>query len=270
MNSNIQSRRLKLKRQRKGGEVVLTLTEDANLVQETLEALLNMRILVPTTDGNNSFEGSEAQIDFAEGGLIITMPPQLDTSTPLSGGSQIFSQDGPPSATTLALAGMPATFEAGVTPSVYIDATNNNIWFCTTAGTAATSAWTQINTGGSSTDQLYVITAVNQNTITAGGFTIYKPLELQGGLQNEKIDNVTISYGNYSPDFNTRIATDPNSNSYTQYINPRYTVGQIICARAVSTLVTATFPSGTGYPLRAVQSTFLLEYSPSRNWGGTP
>lgn len=120
------------------------------------------------------------------------------------------------------------------------------------------------DTSGGGTDNLYHISAVNQNTVTAGTNTIYKPLELQGGLTGETIDGELITYSSYDATFNNRLATDPSNNQIIQYITPRYTVGQIITARMVNGAA-FTFPPVTGFP---TSGTFLLEYSPSRQWGG--
>ena len=81
--------------------------------------------------------------------------------------------------------------------------------------------------------------------------TINKPGELQGSLAGETIDGDLISYGSYSDNYNLRVASDSATppNTETQYITPRYTVGQVIIAIEVVYLG-------------------LVEISPSRQWGG--
>lgn len=225
-NSNIQSRRLKLKRQRRGGPVILTLTEDANTVLETIEALLNMRVVVQTTDGQNILDVAEAQIDFAEQGLIVTLPIMLNALNSGTGGNQITGGDGAPNAGTL-----PAgNYVTGVNPSVYIDEENDAIYFCSTPGTAATSQWTQISGGGTLAQRFTTVSVfgdyfVGQSQAGAQS-NIAKPYNLRRSLGSETFDGVTVDY-NWTIDSdgtgNFRTASlQSGASSETQVLIPRY------------------------------------------------
>ena len=254
-NDSLHLRRIKLPRQKKGGPVIFTETWFANLVAQLLESFANLKIVQGTTDGQNILSSIEAQIEHGEFGGTITLPPAFDTTTGVigSGTSQVFGGNGAPSDETLPV----GNYISGVNPNCYVDETNKNLYFCSQAGTQATAVWTLIS-GGTQVQQFKIISiagaSVNgQASNSSTSVVIQKPTELSN-LGGETIDGDNIIYSNYSPDFNSRLATDSGGNSETQFITPRYVVGSEI----VAILFT---PFGGG-------AQAWIEFSPSRQWGG--
>ena len=233
-------------------------SKNVNAVQDIVEAINNLEVVVQQADSaGNIIARVEGKVNLTPRGLTILIPTSLQPSGSGTGGNQITGGAGPPSATTLPA----ANYVSGVNPSCYVDETNDNFYFCSTPGTQATSVWTQISGGGSSS-RIVQITAITGTYITAvdvlnNSFTVYKPFELQN-ITSETIDGTVITYSNYTNSFNDRTAQDTSGNIVTQFITPRYVIGQYI--RATSTLNSFT---GNGYPT----GTFLLEDSPSRQWG---
>ena len=238
--------------QAKGKNTALFLTSYvANLVLDTVRGIRNLKVFVQQTDGTNVLPAKQATVVKTPGGITISIPALIAAST--GSGNQWARGAGAPGAGTL-----PAgSYVAGQNPSFYFDSTNIAFYYCSTAGTQATAAWTNIPIGGSG-NQIQIFTIgplaadITANTIVStSGVGINKPPELSGSLVSEVIDGVTITYSNYSNNFNTRIATDGSGNNYTQYITPRYAVNQ-------------------GGIIAALIGGQWYELSPSRQWGGTP
>lgn len=253
------------------GSTKLLILENVKAVMTAVAQLANLKVNIQQQDSSgNIIQRASATIKRSDSGMTISIPVISTSGGSSSTTAQVFGGNGPPTQTTLSVAGMPNNFVTGINPSIYVDETNDAIYFCSTAGTATTSVWTQLSQGGINSDALYTITAISSNfvTCTVGStstlIAVYKPLELQGGLTGETIDGTAITYSGYGNNFNQRVASD-GTNTETQYITPRYTVGQIITARTVTAGTGGTFPSGTGFPRNGQ---FLLEYSPARQWGG--
>jgi hypothetical protein len=85
-NRTVSFPNLKFPRQGKGGRVIFTQDEFANFASQILQAMRFLRVIVPTTDGTNVLDQTEALVEWAEEGVIITLPPQFNINTPISGG----------------------------------------------------------------------------------------------------------------------------------------------------------------------------------------
>ena len=104
------------------------------------QALVNLRAGIQQTDGQNVTGVVWAKKTISADGLTLMFPP-FTTASSGGSGNQVFGGNGPPSAATL-----PAgNYVSGQNPNCYVDESNNNFWYCSTAGTASTSAWTQIS-----------------------------------------------------------------------------------------------------------------------------
>lgn len=85
------SKSTRLPRQQKGGVPIMLRRSVANLVMDACEALLNLRVLVPQTDGTTIQNPKEADIKRTGLGMTVTLPVAL-LPQPISsgGGTQQF------------------------------------------------------------------------------------------------------------------------------------------------------------------------------------
>lgn len=125
---------------------ILSLFRNARTILSVCEAMLNLRILQKYGDGTNVLPAQEAQVTISDGYLTVILP---SVSQPGGGGSSgmgsgVFGGVGSPSAATLEA----GTYLTVPTPSFYVDTSTGLTWYCSTAGTAATSAWTKTSAGG--------------------------------------------------------------------------------------------------------------------------
>ena len=115
----------------------------------------------------------------------------------------------------------------------YLDTTANALYACTSAGTNATSGWTQISGAGTSApgESVFVITALsNADYLTCrtwdgtnvGGTDIQvaKINRFRTSLSGEIVDGVAIGFSSYAAD-NQRMASD-GVNVEVQLVYPRY------------------------------------------------
>ncbi len=229
-NSTLHARAIKLPRQRKGGPVIFTNTEFANFVSALIESLANMKIIQPTTDGQNILSQLEAQMEHGEFGAIVTMPPAFNTVATITGGGSttIPAGNGPPNAGTL-----PAgNYTAGQFPSFYADTQHQFFYECIQAGDQNSSVWQVI----SNAIQMFITQSVQGDYITAqqtvDGITTFgpniliaKPYNLRRSLTSESFDGTKVFY-NWNVDDGTgnyRVASSPqNQNAETQVLVPRY------------------------------------------------
>jgi hypothetical protein len=105
-------------------------------------ALANLEVICPQSDGQNVNSALKAQVDISELSMRITLPPS--GGGPSSTTSVPFSGSGVPSATTLSS----GSYVAGPTPSLYVDLTGLALWVCTGPGSNSTSTWSQVGVSG--------------------------------------------------------------------------------------------------------------------------
>jgi hypothetical protein len=257
---------LKFPKQVKGGKVIFTQDEFANFAGQILNAVRFMRLIVPTTDGANNLNTTEAQIEWAEEGVIITLPPQFNIQTAISssGGGNVVGGIGPPTAATV-----PAgNYTSGASPSLYVDEENNNIYYCSTAGTQATAEWTEIITAANA--QAFVVQECFGSSVTALMYnfsntfgslvTIAKPYNLRTSVASETFSGNGVTY-DYSIDDGTgnyRVATGPDGFQETQVMIPRYQPNSLDVAKNI---IFAVPCNDTG-----VAGANWLEVKPGRMW----
>jgi len=85
--SDNQKQTRRLPRQQKGGPPLMLSRSIANVVLDMVEAILNLQVTVPVSDGTNTLNSLAAKIDISEKGAVITMPPQQQVGTGGGGGS---------------------------------------------------------------------------------------------------------------------------------------------------------------------------------------
>jgi hypothetical protein len=126
-------------------------------------ALFNLEVIIPSTDGENFLSSQKAKVEISELSMRIILPPSSSSSS--SSGSVPFSGSGAPAAGTLSSS---SSYLAGPVPSIYVDMTGFNLWVCTTAGTNSTSVWTQISGGGGGSGGCYMSTYNNTLAYAVG------------------------------------------------------------------------------------------------------
>jgi hypothetical protein len=206
-------------------------------------AVCNLEVIVPQTDGVNVLPPLKAQIDISELAMRITLPPQSPSG---SSSAVPFSGSGAPTSSTLSSA---ETYVAGPIPSLYVDMTGLNLWVCTTAGSNTTSVWSQISGGGGgsgSTPQLLLLVSdagsywVAKATGAAVNQNIAKPGQISTVPASRVIRGVTYTY-TYAPvtvgsvtGYYTRLVSGSDGSSETNVLIPDPIINDSILATPYS------------------------------------
>jgi hypothetical protein len=202
----------------------------------------------------------------------VAFPTYLPTSATAAGtgfATPTYYGAGAPSATTL-----PANvnFRASTTTmgaSFYIDTTANAEWYCTTAGTNSTSAWTQLSGGGSSSfqqgiyaghwgDGIWVIPFNNQ-VYGPVLIPVILPHRLRCGA-NAIGGPVSIRGGTYSYTYSAATAANVTINGITYSLVPYYTRNVTGSNAETNNAITDLIPGVT-----------MVQYGPANlSLGSTP
>jgi hypothetical protein len=109
-----------------------------------VNAVLNLQFKFQFDPGNGGIPISkDAQVTFSDGKLVVVSPLIPTGSSSISSDGH-FEGAGPPAAGTLAA----QNYFAAPNPDFYVDTTAKNLYYCSTAGTNATSVWIKISGGG--------------------------------------------------------------------------------------------------------------------------
>lgn len=235
-------------------------------LMEMLNCFYSGKITVRTlgADGKSSID-TNAEMAYGPLGWLATINLTDKNIGGGSGGSGTvpFSGAGAPGPATLAA----GSYVAGPVPSLYVDMTNHVLYACTTAGTAATSVWSQIGgsgSGSSSLKQFKIISdggdhwnckAWDGTTLSSNFSIVLKPYKLRAGpnrISGEVIRGVNYSY-TYSAvtvsgvvAYYSRSVSGSDGSSETDYMIPDPIANDIIYAQACSTNVLAAAPVGIG------------------------